>query len=618
MGKKRFLFEIPFRFGELFLGLWCLLFAACTTDYPSAGEKAEEDFLQLDFVLTGTRAEIDDNGSGFFEENDKIGLYVVNGSRIEYRELTYNGNEWLPRLRRSEFGEGELMLSAHYPALPVAEGFPPTHYPYSCTDIRTEEDYARHDLLYAGASVQPGENHASLVFRHLFHRLEINLTGADAQVELKVRSRAEGTIDLLTGSTAVSEEADFEWITPLKKSEKHYRSLIYPQEADPYREAEGLIKIVGNGKESIVKAPDRLADGEELSRFESGKQTRITLNMKQETDDLSNKVLWVYGVDAPAFPGKEQIVVVNPGSERFPVGEWFRYNWTFSEDQYLTWSEDCGWFDCNKSMDYSEGDANICWAASASNLIIWWMVHNRPYIEAYDKEYGSDVVMSDGAKVVERPSDEFKPLYASDGSVNRAPVFEFFKRHFPDKGSWNSAGVNWFLTGSIKDLQTAPDMVGFPGFFHKIFGRNDFIAVDSDRMPNREQFNKFIIDALLNQKAIGFNVFDIAGPGTGNHAMVIWGVELDAEGFVSHVYYCDNNNAEQDAYGAVIKRAEIAYVQDSSVPEAGEKIYTYLKRLDSEDGTVGKMFKITCLCAVDLRRDIWEKKYPEISRIVKR
>lgn len=94
---------------------------------------------------------------------------------------------------------------------------------------------------------------------------------------------------------------------------------------------------------------------------------------------------------APDFPGKENIPSYPPYVSEFLAGAWFRYDLTIEESQYLTWAEGCGWYDCNKSMNYDENDGNLCWAASASNMLIWWMNQNRAYIEAYDREYGSSV-----------------------------------------------------------------------------------------------------------------------------------------------------------------------------------------------------------------------------------
>lgn len=583
----------------------CVGLISCVADH--APYTTEDDgLLLLDFSPAETRANLDADGAGSFSENDRIGLYIVHDGKSTYRELTYQNGQWMPRLIRSEFGEGSLNIAAHYPPLPETDT--PESYPFTQTGTTADSD-----LLFASASVPAGSYRASLAFHHLFHRLELNLTGATDNVQVAVRTRTEGTLNLLTGEAAVNPGADFRWTVPATAGNGHYHTLIYPQPAAPYRGEEGLVKLTANGKETSVQAPERMDNGQALVNFEAGKQVRINLNVSQQSSQLAGKTLWVYGVSAPDFPGKAGLPSLSPGTETFTEGAWFRQNWTFSEDQYLTWKEGCGWYDCNKSKGYTEGDANLCWAASASNLLIWWMVNNRPYLEAYDAQYGSSVTVSSSPQELERPQATFKPLYYKDGSVNRAPVFEFFKAHFPDRVSWSRSGVNWFLTGNPKDLQSSPDIQNFPGFFHKVFGPEDDIATDSKRHPQPDEFNAFVADALLNRKALGINVLDIAGKGTGNHALVIWGAEFDMQGHVSYLYYCDNNNADQDVNGAVIKRIQVAYLEDNSTPETAGKLYAYLKRLDAEDGTVGQAFKITGLCAVDLRRDIWARKYPHIS-----
>lgn len=391
-----------------------------------------------------------------------------------------------------------------------------------------------------------------------------------------------------------------------------FTALIWPQPTAPYRDGEeAWLEITADGRTIRYEAPATL-DDKTFETFEPGKQTTLRLNLRAEepAPELAGTIRWVYGVHAPDFPGKENIPSYPPYVSEFPAGAWFRYDLTIEESQYLTWAEGCGWYDCNKSMNYDENDGNLCWAASASNMLIWWMIQNRDYIEAYDREYGSSVTSTVDGSVYERPAPDFKPLY-SGGTVNRAPVFEFFKHSFYDIGSWESAGVNWFITGN-DDLLSYPTIRGFHGFFSEVFSESDIIATDSPASPDSRQFNDFVIDALLNRKAIGFTIYDINGTGTGTHAMTIWGAEFDDEGRVSHIYYCDNNSSDQDANGAVICRKKIVYAYDNSIPELGTRECTYLQGLDNEEGIEKKKNKVTRLCSVDLRRDIWAKHFPDV------
>lgn len=462
------------------------------------------------------------DGAGRFTEGDRIGLFVDNGSEVAYRELTYTAGSWEPLLRRSDFGDGELVISAHYPADSGAEAEPANRIFRVATD-QTGAGRTASDVLFARQNLGAGVYRADMTFRHLMHRLRISLGETSEGVTVAVRSRTDGELNLLT------------------------------------------VKSEGGG-----------------------------------SADLAGKTVWVYGVHAPDFPGKENIPSYPPYQTEFPMGAWFRYNWTFEEAQYLTWEENCGWFDCNKSAGYVENDGKLCWAASGSNLLLWWLANNRAYVEAYDRDYGAQVMA--GTEVVERPSTEFKPLY-SGGTVNRAPMFEFFKAHFGNRSGWDSSAVNWFVTGNTTNLVT-PDLTGFPGFFSEVFDQSDIIAVDSPRMPTGKQFNEFVIDALLNHQALSLSVYGVSGPNTGNHALTVWGAEFDDEGRVSHIYYCDNNNSDQDANGAVIARYKIVYGTDSSIPELGDREYTYMQGLDNEEGNPKAKFKILCVSAVDLRQDI--------------
>ncbi len=587
-----------------------LFLSSCESGMEEYSWGKEDVYLQLDFVRSEMRANMAGDGSGTFSEGDVIGLYIDNGDEIQYRSLTYTAGQWQPRLKRSEFGTGRLKLSAHYPAISNPDEIDPESYAFQVDQNQMENSAS--DLLFAQAWLEKDDYRTSLVFKHLMHRLQIDLVGDTEGVEVAVRSLRQGVVNLLTGTTALSSD-QFEWITPRKNGDGNYEALVFPQSAEPYREEEGLLKITRESKESRFKAPELNSEGETFAAFESGKETSIHLSIKAGHEDLANRTLWVYGVDAPDFPGKENIPSYPPYVSTFPEGAWFRWDWTFREFQYLTWKEGCGWYDCNKSAEYNENDANLCWAAAASNLLIWWMVQNKDYIEAYDQDYGSTVKSTVDDRVFERPAADFKPLYATDGSVNRAPVFEFFKKSFPNMGSWEVGAINRFITGYQSGNMAAPTYKGFPGFFANVFKRSDQVTVEAKHSPDSEEFNDFMINALLNKQSIGFSAFDIAGSGTGNHALVIWGAEFDESGLISHIYYCDNNNADQDANGAAISRGKIVYLEDSSIPELGTQECTYITQLDNEEGNPSKPYKITSIYSVDMRMDLWEQKYPSVA-----
>lgn len=514
--------------------------------------------------------------------------------------------EWLPQLRRSEFGNERLTISAHYPAATdMAEAAVTREI--TVAEDQTSDGYAQTDLLFARQALPEGELQADLHFAHALYRLRIQVASdQDEDISIKVRSRMSGSMNMLTGE--VSADDSYGWISPRRNDDGSFDAVVVPQSAEVFRDETGLLKIETPKGESTYRIPDTI-DDRPLTEFLAGQQLTIRLSIQQAPPDLANKSMWVYGLNVPDFPGEDKLPTFTL-FQKVPSGIWFRKDRTFEEIQNLTWQEGCGWYDCHKSVNYDEDDSNICWAASASNLLLWWMNLNKPYIDAYIDEWGDTVTSTNGRYTYDLPSSEFLPLITPEGT-NRNAVFNFFKLYCKNQGSWNSSGVRWFITGDNTNIPTEYAGDYFPGFFTHVFSKEDVIATDSKRSPTKEEFNDFIVNALLNRQAIGFTVYDIAGKGTGNHALVIWGVEFDAEGVISHIYYCENNMADQDVNGAVISRVQIAYGPDELYPNGRE--YTYLKTLQPKNGASPKSFLITSLCAVDLRQDIWAKKYPSVN-----
>lgn len=270
------------------------------------------------------------------------------------------------------------------------------------------------------------------------------------------------------------------------------------------------------------------------------------------------------------------------------------------EEEYLTWKEDFGWFDCNKTFNY-DGDGNMCWAAAASNLIHWWMAQNRKYIEAYDKEYGPEY------KGIDRPEKYSK---MTETNQQHSEVFNLFKSCFNNQGSWDTGGVNWYVNGNKQKL-TYCKWQDFHGFFSKVFSKDDAVAKETYD-TSKETFNQWIKDAFRYHQAIGFAAYDFAGRDTKSHSMVIWGAEFDAEGNVAFVYICDNNNSADEPNHASLKRYKVVY-DKSTIPEL-KGDYAYISLLDNIDGTPSTTrFRFTSITLVDLRRDLWQKAFPDVK-----
>lgn len=541
---------------------------------------------------------------GSFSEKDRIEVLVTGNRKTETLQLEYMDNRWTPALKRSDYASGGLTLSALYPVLTQNVDYP------SCREVSIPvgqddiDNYAAADILFAKTTVDAANTSATLQFNHALHRININLKGSiPDDLMIEVKSLAGGKISLEDGTVTTEASQDYVWIKPYKKSDDSYSIIVLPQETKEFCSGEGLIRLTSGGKSASY------IFNINAERFNAGMQTTINLTLKAEGDvdlDFSNQTYWVYGITAPIFPGKENIPSMQPWQQEFEDGLWFRYSYEnmsiplLNEDQYLTWKDGAGWFDCNKTFGY-KGDGSMCWAAAASNLIHWWLVQNREYIEAYDKEYGPEY------KDFIRPE---KYTRMTKENQQHSEVFNFFKSSFDNKGSWDTGGVNWFINGNKKNLIYCYKS-NFHGFFGKVFSVNDDVATET-KDTSKENFNHWIKEAFRHNRAIGFSAYGFAGANTPSHAMVIWGAEFDADGNVAFIYFCDNNLSDYEPNHASIKRYKIIY-DKSNIPEL-KGDYAYLTPLDYIDGTSAKgRAPFTSLTQVDLRLDLWKKAFPEIK-----
>lgn len=555
---------------------------------------------------TSNRAITDNEGQGYFSEGDKIEVLTKGEKKHEIVQLVYTNGQWSPHLQRNNYGAGGLTLSATYPVLPQDDSNQTIRKINIPIDQNNDINYISTDILFASTTISHTDISATLQFSHALHRININLKGTiPDDLAIEVKSLAYGHISLEDGTVTADLSTNYVWMTPYRKSSNSYSIIILPQETHDFTRGEGLIRLTSKGKSAsyIFNA--------NAEKFDSGMQTTINLTLNTEDDsnidlDFSNQTYWVYGVNAPDFPGKENIPSMQPWESEVEDGIWFRYTYEnmstplLYENQYLTWKENCGWFDCNKTFGY-KGDGQMCWAAAASNLIHWWLAQNKKYIEAYDKKYGPEY------DNIYRPEKYSK---MTQENQQHSEVFNFFKSSFDNQGSWDTGGVNWFINGDKKNLNNCY-RTDFYGFFSKVFSTKDVVATET-KDTSKGNFNHWIKEAFRHNRAIGFSAYEFAGTNTPSHAMVIWGAEFDVDGNVAFIYFCDNNLADSEPNHASIKRYKIIY-DKSNIPEL-KGDYAYLTPLDNTNGTPSKArSSFTSLTLVDLRLDLWQKAFPDIK-----
>lgn len=597
------LFEDILRKTVLLLWGAALLMAGCSESDPAteglgAAPDGEVEFV---FDLSAARAAIGEDGSGAFEDGDRIGVYVY-GYPTRHFILTLENGAWRPKLKKSDLGDGKI--SAYYPAREDVRPEENRHIHAVASD-QSGEGYAESDMLWAHREIDLStvSNRIELPFAHGMHRLKIRLTSADGELpedlSVEVRNRNEGSFSLFTG-TPQDPETDEVWITPHAGEQAgEFTALLFPQKLAPYTSGDGWLRIHAGDRTITYNAPNEIGGSKS---FEAGKTTTLDLRLTdgnvepdpepdpglEPDEEFRNKKLWLYGIDSPVYD-PETVIEVSPGNpiDNYTPNVWVKYvyHWsdgTTTESWKLPWGEGCGWYDVNKTYwkDDAE-DGYMCWAGASSNILHWWIDRNKEYVAAYDARYGNEPEF----EKYPRPSADFSP-------ASKSAIFRLFIDTFQNRGA--GEGVSWFITGLNANTSGIdnPTMLDCPGYFGRVFKKTDVVYTDN-RAMSKSRFNQIIKHALKNRQALEFTT-------NGNHAMTIWGAEFDDEGYVDYIYYADNNYGDQDPVGAACIRQKISYRKDA-VMNLPDQAY------------MGSNTRISALGVADLRRDIWRQAFPDVQ-----
>lgn len=544
--------------------LLTLCIASCSRNLPeNEAMPVSGNRVEWDMSLRASRAVINTDGSGYFEEGDSLLVYaqnLANGHTQQYLLHLENG-VWKPEIYWKELGDQVQFTAWHitpmqrlYQASQLS-----SNYSHSIETDQQGAGYRRSDLLLAKTQVQSGEK-VHLNFSHALNRLHVVLESKDhsytasqlQQAKISIHTPCMLPFNLANGT--LDAPSHYEWITPLKLADNQsWTALLCPQETNALR-SEGWIRIQIEGKETIAQVPETL-EGKSLDKLEAGKEITYRINVQKgnKPDTFAGKTKWVYGVKEPT---PEQ--------------------WNIDHTQ-LKWVKDCGWFDCNKidpSDVTSKGDGLMCWAAATSNLIHWWLKQNSE---------------TDAVKAYKGPQAVPVDMLHSD-------IFQLYKRHFPNQGNYPLKAINWFFNGVFHNNIYVSDPINpAAGFFQQQLGTNSLGKEYVGTNLTRENFNAIIKEALSSQKGILFIVN--IGKKWSTHAVTLWGAAFDEEGFIDTLYMVDNNDGRRDTEGTM-RVVKVKYLPYSN---ANPQLYPYIPN-SLGDFTI----RIESLCTLSLGRE-WIK-----------
>lgn len=292
----------------------------------------------------GTRATIDDDGTGSFANGDEtmiIGFaYTATSIVTKEHPATYKDGTWTTNMTWDEFGEVEwVRFSAFFPKRSLADfdenGQMEINLP---TNQSTPEQYAACDWISALATgIKADQPTVQLTFCHRMHRLTVNLslsdtpgtlTQADVDAATVVIKNME-TKGVVSFSGGVEPQAgntgDF---TPLKSaSGNSFRVLLLPQSVTPgtpwieitvgdrtvtYAVPDELL-VLQEGKEQVVNLKLTAAATTAKTITLSGQKNTIAAGVggKAEYDisttdiDISNSLLFATGATVTWYAAAE-------------------------------------------------------------------------------------------------------------------------------------------------------------------------------------------------------------------------------------------------------------------------------------------------------------------------
>ncbi len=188
-----------------------------------------------------------------------------------------------------------------------------------------------------------------------------------------------------------------------------------------------------------------------------------------------------------------------------------------------------GYFDANKTAS-EVTDGNLCWAATASNMIGWWQ-----------KYYG--VTSRIGTSV---------PTSAS-------AIFSRFKQYWQNKGGKTHCGLAWWIAGDSthyefddfysSTIKSAYRNKSTGGYYKSLYTASDanglsyFKHIQGESVTEvASTFNTLLRQGCAVGISLGYDYNSRYGYFEGSHAVTLWGITRNSSGRLTAIHVTDSDD----------------------------------------------------------------------------
>lgn len=239
-------------------------------------------------------------------------------------------------------------------------------------------------------------------------------------------------------------------------------------------------------------------------------------------------------------------------------------------------SQESGWYDVNKVGKGENGDINMCWAASSSNIIEWWQDR---YVAAGN----------------ELPSQAIK----GPGQTYELALMELFHQQWNnERGGQVAEAVPWYFEGVNYGVTASPGSQAYPlsntsgGYYKDIWStiyphlyheytyllgtytdlyvgefNNYYLWGNGSDLQGEERLRYFtqLVVQSVERGIASLTISLSSNLQTLHHATTIWGYEIDhSSGLLTRLWITDSDDLETEPKPSLLNEYEVSIGEGKS------------------------------------------------------